>query len=50
MAALQASALYGGEWLASCPSRSDPGEISPTIRRMGSWFRSVAGLNVLEKR
>jgi hypothetical protein len=44
------SALVGGEWSASRPSRFTPGERSPGTHWIGDWVDPIAGSNDMEKR
>jgi hypothetical protein len=44
------SALVGGEWSASCPSRFTPEERAPGIHWMGGWVDLWAGLDDVKKR
>jgi hypothetical protein len=43
------SALVGGEWSASHPSRFTPGERVPALHWIGSWVDHRAGLDNVEK-
>jgi hypothetical protein len=45
-----ASALVGGEWSTSCPSRFTPGEKAPATHWIGGWVDPRAGLDDIEKR
>jgi hypothetical protein len=44
------SALDGGEWSASCPSRFIPGERTPDTHWIGGWVGPRTGLEGTEKR
>jgi hypothetical protein len=44
------SALGGGEWSASRPGRSNPGERAPVTHWVGGWVDHRAGLDDVEKR
>jgi hypothetical protein len=44
------SALTGGEWSDSCPSRFTPRERAPGTHWIGGWVDSRAGLDDVEKR
>jgi hypothetical protein len=44
------SVLYGGEWLASRPSRFTPRERAPDTHWKGGWVGPRAGLDVMVKR
>jgi hypothetical protein len=44
------SALVGGEWSASRPSRFTPGEIAPGTRWIGGWVGPRTGLDDVEER
>jgi hypothetical protein len=44
------SALAGGEWSASLPSRFTPGERAPGTHCIGGWVNSRASLDNMEKR
>jgi hypothetical protein len=44
------SALAGGEWSASRPSRFTPGERAPSTHWIGDWVNPRAGLDDVEKR
>jgi hypothetical protein len=43
------SALAGGEWSASRPGRSTPGERAPGTDWIGGWVGLKAGLGDVEK-
>jgi hypothetical protein len=45
-----ASALVGGEWLASRPFRFTPRERAPGTHWIGGWVGPRAGLDDVEKR
>jgi hypothetical protein len=45
-----ASALTGGEWSASRPCRSAPGERAPVTHWRGGWVDPRAGLDDMERR
>jgi hypothetical protein len=44
------SALVGGEWSASCPSRFTPGERAPGTHWIGVWVDPRVGVDDLEMR
>jgi hypothetical protein len=44
------SALDGGEWLASLPSRFTPGERAPGTHWIGDWVGPRTGLDDVERR
>jgi hypothetical protein len=44
------SALAGGEWSASCPSRFSPGETRPGTHWIGGWVHPGASLDNVQKR
>jgi hypothetical protein len=44
------SALVGGEWSASRPSRFTPRERTPNTHWIGGWVGPRAGLDNVEKR
>jgi hypothetical protein len=46
---LLTSKLFGGEWSASRPGRSTPGERAPGTLLIGGWVDSRAGLDDVEK-
>jgi hypothetical protein len=48
--AFLASALDGGEWSTSRPSRFTPGERNPGIYCIGDWVSPRASLDTVEKR
>jgi hypothetical protein len=43
------SALAGGEWSTSRPSRFTPGERTPGTHLIGGWVDPGAGLDDMEK-
>jgi hypothetical protein len=47
---LLTSALFGGEWSASRPSRFTPGERAPGTHWIGCWVDPRASLDDVEKR
>jgi hypothetical protein len=44
------SALVGGDWSASRPSRFTPGEIAPGTYWIGGWVGPRAGMDDVQKR
>jgi hypothetical protein len=44
------SALHGGEWSASSPSRFTPGERAPGTHWIGGWVGPRVGLDAMEKK
>jgi hypothetical protein len=44
------SAHDGGKWSASCPDRSNPGEIAHGTHWMRGWVTPRGGLDAMEKR
>jgi hypothetical protein len=44
------SALYAGEWSASCPSSITPGERASDTHCIGDWVRPRDGVDTVKKK